>query len=289
MKNKKSKFIGVDVGGTKILLQSFDEKMNIVAEEKVFTEVKKGQIGFKKQLISLIQKYFHSGIRSIGVALPGIVDQKSGVLVEAPHLPVKNFPIRKILQTKFKCPVAVDNDVNAFLCAQHNRQILKKYKNIIAVMIGTGVGGSIIVKGEKVTGKQCFAGEVGHMILRRGHKLDTFEKNTSGFFIPQIARDLAIVKPFITSDLSKNSPASKKVKRHLVEFLGIGLANLNLIFNPEVFVMGGSIYKHFLKDSKKELQKIIAQYALDQKTPLILDADQKHTAALGVALMSARS
>lgn len=288
MKNKKkSAFIGVDVGGTKILLQTFDTKWHLVNERRVLTEVKKGQVGFLKQLIALIEEFFHPAIQSIGIAVPGIVDHEQGILVKPPHLPAKNLKLKEILAKTFKCPIVVDNDVNSFLYAQHKRHQLQKYRHLVAVMVGTGVGGAIMIDGTLVYGKQGFAGEAGHMVLKNGSKLSTFEQNTSGFFIPKIAQELGI-KGFKPSNLACSTPEAKKVMKHLIEHLGIGLSNLNLIFNPEVFVLGGSIYKHFLSDHKKELQKIIASRALDAKSPLLVDADQRHTAAMGAGMMSAR-
>lgn len=288
MKNKNpSKFIGVDVGGTKILLQTFDAQWKLVDEKKVFTEVKKGQAGFLKQLIALVDEFFHPGIQSIGIAVPGIVDHQKGILVKPPHLPVKNLKLKDILTKTFRCPIAVDNDVNAFLYAQHQRPQLQKYRHLVAVMVGTGVGGAVMIDGKLVYGKRGFAGEVGHMVLRNGSKLSTFEQNTSGLFIPKIAQELGI-KGFKPSDLANSISEVKKVKKHLIEHLGIGLSNLNLIFNPEVFVLGGSIYQHFLSGHKKELQKIIASRALDAKSPLILDADRRHTAAMGAGMMASK-
>ena len=288
MENKKSRIIGVDVGGTKILLQAFDKKWNLIEEEKVFTETKRGQKVFVAQLIALIEKYFHPKIQSIGVALPGIVDHQKGILIKAPHLPLKDFNAKKILSTYFKRPVAVDNDIKAFLYAQSQRTAFKKYKYLIAVMAGTGVGGAMMIEGKLFYGKQGFAGEIGHMVINEDSPLKKLEENLGGLFIPKIAKKLGIKKVFNSYHLAESSVDAKKVKNYLVQHLGIGLSNLNLAFNPEAFVLDGSIYKRFLKDSKKTLKKMIQESALDGKSPLIFDADKKHTAAMGVAMMSLR-
>ncbi len=282
---KLSRHIGIDIGGTKILLQAFNSKMELVDEEKVSTQTKKGQKGFVEQLMSLIETYFHSTVESIGVAVPGIVDQNKGVLVKAPHLPVKRLKLKEELERRFKCKIHIENDANAFLYAQSQQPQLQKYKNLIAVMPGTGLGGAMMVDGALVHGKNGFAGELAHIILRADSALDTFEKNTSGAWIPKIAKALGIKEKFTPYDLATSSTASKKVKKHLVKHLGLGLASLNLIFNPDAFVMGGSIYELFLKDSKKELQKFIADRALNKKSPPILDAQLKYSVAMGVALL----
>ncbi len=286
MKTNKIQSIGVDVGGTKILLQAFDKSMNVVVQEQVATETKKGQKGFVDQLMDLIDGHFDKGVKSMGVAVPGIVDHAKGVLVKAPHLPVKNLKFKALLEKRFKCPVTIDNDANAFLYAQYQRPRLQKYQHVIAVMPGTGLGGSSLVEGKIVYGKKGFAGELGHMVIRADSPLNTFEKNTSGSAVPKIARSLGIERKFTSFELDEKTPEAKQVKRHLVQHLGLGLANLNLIFNPDAFVLGGSVYLYHLKDSTQELQKIIAQHALDQSSPVIIDADQKHTVAMGAALMS---
>jgi glucokinase len=133
MIGRKPYIIGVDVGGTKILIEVFDRKMNLLAEEKVKTQVKKGEKGFLAQLHGLIGKYFTGSVKAIGIAAPGIVNMEKGTLVKAPHLPTKkDFPLKKLTEARFKVPVRVDNDINAFLTAEKERPALQKYQNIVA-------------------------------------------------------------------------------------------------------------------------------------------------------------
>lgn len=270
--------MGVDVGGSKILLQTFDKKMNVVDEIKVATQTKKGQKGFTDQLIGLIEQYFTRNIKAIGIAVPGIVNRKKGTLVKAPHLPTKkDYPLKKILETRFKKPVYVDNDINAFLWAEKERPGLKKYRNIVAVMVGTGLGGAILNEGQLIYGASGYAGEVGHMIIRQDGPLKTLEQNTSGLHIPKIAQLLK----------AKCKDAhDPKVKRYILEQLGIGLSNLHLIFNPEVIVLGGSIYRHYLSKDHKKLERMITRRSLDKKAPKIILASSKTSVALGAAMMA---
>jgi glucokinase len=280
-----SRIIGIDVGGTKILLQTFDSKLDLLEEVKVFTETKKGQTGFINQLYSLIDKVFHKDIDGIGIAFPGIVDIYKGTLVKAPHLPTKrDLNIRKLIEKRYKVPTAIDNDVNAFLIAEKERPQLKKYKNIIAVMVGTGLGGAIISGGKMTYGKNGYAGEFGHIVINSEGRLKTLEQNTSGSFVSEIAKKIGTKEKMTAKDLDKNTAETAKVKKHMLESLGIGLANLNLIFNPEVIVLGGSIYSLFLSGKKKELSKIISEHSLDKKTPILLDASKTTSVARGVAI-----
>lgn len=285
MNQNQSKIIGIDVGGTKILLQTFDEKLNLIDETKLRTETKKGKKGFMDQLCMTIDRFFHKDIKGIGIAVPGIVDINKGLLVKAPHLPTgRNFPLKRLIENRYKVPVFADNDVTAFLVAEKETAKLKKYKNIIAVMVGTGLGGAITANGQIVYGKNGYAGEVGHIVTNADGPLKTLEENTSGFYIPKIAKELGITKKMDAQSLETNTPESQKIRQHLVKQLGIGLADLNLIFNPDAFVLGGSIYRLFISDKKKELERIIAKYSLDKSSPKLIDASQKTSVAKGMAM-----
>ena len=281
-----SVIIGMDIGGTKILAEAFDAKGRVVERHKEET-VTKGRAALLRQVDGLLERLFHKGIRGIGIAVPGIVERETGNVIHAKHLPVKSaLPLQDIVAKRFKVPVTVDNDINAFLNAEKNRPELKGVRNIVAVMVGTGVGGAVIADGNMLYGGKGFAGEVGHMVVDICDSRRTLEQSVGGHFIPQIARGLGIKKAMKTTDLDKDTPNTRKVKRALVERLGIGLSNLNLIFNPEVFVLGGSIYTLFIRSEKRRLEKIIATYALDGKCPRIISARGSTSVAEGVAKLA---
>ncbi|MBU1018040.1 ROK family protein [Patescibacteria group bacterium] len=260
--NTKTKYIGIDIGGSKILIQTFDAKLNKFNEKQIKTDVLHGKVGFLRQLYSLIDAFFDQSIKGIGVAVPGIVDWKKGVLVHAPHLPTgKDLKLKMLLKKRYKVDIYVDNDINGFLAEESQKTTLKKSKNILAVMVGTGLGGAAITDGKLVYGKDGFAGEFGHMVIRQSDKkLKTFEQNTSGYYLKKYPR----------------------LKKDLVENFGIGLSNLNLIFNPEVIVLGGSVYCHHLADKKRQLVTIIRQHSLAKQVPKLLDAGSRTSVAKGV-------
>ena len=287
MVKKDALYIGIDIGGTKIQLELFDKQMKCLKKIKIATITKMGQKGLLEELYALIDPVFTKAVKGIGVAVPGIVDVRKGNLIKAPHLPNgKSLPLKKLLETRYKVPVAVDNDVNAFLRSEVHSGKTGKYSNIIAVMVGTGVGGAIIVNGKMVYGKNGFAGEVGHMVTRHDHKtLRTLEQNTGGSFIPQIAESLGIKKQMTTYELEQKTAESAKVMVHLTEQLGTGLSNLNLIFNPGVFILGGSIYNLFLSSKKKEMEKIIRERSLDGSSPRLMDANKKTSVSAGAVLL----
>ncbi|MBN2095893.1 ROK family protein [Candidatus Peregrinibacteria bacterium] len=259
---KKIKYIGLDVGGSKILIQTFDDKLNTLETKQIKTDTLHGKAGFLKQLYGLIDAFFSQSVKGIGVAVPGIVDRANGVLVRAPHLPTgKDLKLKSLLKKRYKTTVFLDNDINGFLAEESQNSALKKTKNILAVMVGTGVGGAAIVEGKLVYGKDGFAGEFGHMVICKSDKKRmTFEQNTSGHYLKKYPR----------------------LKKDLVENFGIGLSNLNLIFNPEVIVLGGSVYYHHLADKKQQLTTIIRQHSLAKQAPKLVDAGSRTSVAKGV-------
>ncbi len=292
MKQKSITYIGVDVGGTKILAQGFDEKLKVVSEKKVKTDTRHGKTGFLKQLFSLIDGFFEKSVKGIGVAVPGIVDYRKGILVKAPHLPTgKNLNLKSLLEKRYKVPVDVDHDINAFMAVESTTPKLKKYKNLLAIMVGTGLGGSAIVDGKLFYGKNGFAGEFGHMVIDEKDNLKTLEQNTSGHHLPMIAKSLGLQKPalwkgdYFARQLAKKDPNALLLKKSLTDNLGIGLANLNLIFNPEAIVLGGSVYHKFLSDQKQALKKAIARHSLSGASPELIDALEQTSVAKGAVLL----
>ena len=283
---QKPNYIGIDLGGTKIVLEFFDAKMKTLISIKEKTD-SKSQTSVLKQVYRLIDGVINKETQAIGIAVPGPVNIEKGTIAKTPHLPFKkNLPLQSLIQKRYKIPVVIDNDINAFLIAESQRPALKKMKNLVGVMIGTGVGGAIMVNGQIVRGKNGYTGEVGHMVIDQHSELGTFEQKTSGIFISKLAKSLGIKKEMTPYDLDKSTPESKKIKKALVENTGLALANLNLIFNPEAFVLGGSMYHLFLANHKKELEKIIKNRSLDGHCPKLIDGQKKTSVAKGVAIKS---
>lgn len=285
---QKPTFIGLDLGGTKILMEGFDANLKLLIRVRKKTQTQ-SQTALMDQIYGLINTMASPKMKAIGIAVPGPVHFKKGTVLKTPHLPFqKNLPLKALLEKRYKVPVIVENDINAFLIAEHQRPALKKMKHVVAVMIGTGVGGSVMVNGEILQGKNGYAGELGHMVIDASSKLATFEQKTAGSFIEALAKSMGMGK-MTTYELIKNTPESRKIKQALVQHMGTALANINLIFNPEAIVLGGSMYHLFLADRKDELRKIIAQHSMDGQSPKLTDGQKKTSVAKGVAMLAKKN
>ena len=95
------------------------------------------------------------------------MDAENGIIVLTPNLPYKNFDVRKVFGKKTNIPVYLENDANCAVLGEVVSGAAKNYKTAIAVTLGTGVGGGIIIDGKIYNGFNCAAGELGHMITHR--------------------------------------------------------------------------------------------------------------------------
>jgi len=181
----------------------------------------------------------------------------------------KNIKIKKILKKKFKIKTSLDNDARCFTLAESIFGIGKKYCHIIGITIGTGVGSGIIIDKKIYRGKNNTAGEIGHMTIDASSpfkcscgKFGHFEALCSGKALVNFYKHLTgkTKNVFEIEKLAKlGDKNAKKTNALVAKYLGLGLANIINIFNPEIIIVGGGIAKikelwqPALKEPKKEV------------------------------------
>ena len=154
--------IGIDLGGTKISAGIVKNKrLAKLITQKTISKSSKNKI--ISQISKIIEELFDSSIKAIGIGVPGLVDKK-GVLYEAVNIPSLNkSPLKKILEKKFKVPIFIENDANCFALGEKHFGEAKKYKNIVGLIIGTGLGAGIIIDEKLYSGANGAAGEFGQI------------------------------------------------------------------------------------------------------------------------------
>lgn len=249
--------IGIDVGGTKIRAVLLDSKnrrifgFNIETpkNKKVFSKNLEAEIG------KLVQKYKISGI---GIGLPGVVDKSRGILIKAPHIPfLKNWQAKKFF-LEFNNNIEIENDSRCFTLAEFKLGAGRDFKDIVGLTIGTGIGGGIIIDGKIYYGKNNSAGEFGHIIIDD----------------QKIFEQLAAKEAFI-----KYGDRS--------EIIGIGVANIINILNPEIVILGGGGVvsgKVKIEIVKKTAKKYIISPSA-QKTPIVKSKLGEDSPAIGATLL----
>lgn len=159
------------MGGTKVLASIINKEEGIVARLKVPTNPDSGGRGYVESLASTINgimdksKMTEKHIKAVCLGVPGSVNPYTGVIDLAPNIGLKNFNIKEKLQSKISLPVLVENDVNLGALGIKYFGVGKKASDMLAVFIGTGIGGGLILNGKIYRGFSFVAGEIGHMLV----------------------------------------------------------------------------------------------------------------------------
>ncbi len=282
--------IGIDIGGTKISMVLGTHAGKILSRRVISTQTDLQTRGCLEEMAENLQRLIRdSGISKkqilgIGVGLPGPVDTQKGVVPRSPHLGGwKGFPLQKWLSKKMGLPVFVANDANAAAIGEKIFGQGRKAKNFIYMTVSTGIGGGLVVNGELVEGASFVAGEVGHMtVVPKGEackcgKLGCLEAYASGTAIAAFAaKEIKAGKIFriprfttqgnkitareIGLAAEKGDSLALKVYERAGFYLGVGIANLLNVLNPEMIILGGGVFKsappHFwramLQSAKRE-------------------------------------
>jgi len=255
---KNNNFVlGIDVGGSKIKIILWDRKeirKSLILQPPVFANLQKG-IDFFCQYLSQNNISKSSQNLKIGIAIPGLVRHEKTTIVKCANLPFLNgLNLAKRLKHNY---LKIDNDAKCFLRAEMQRGSAKGYKNIIGVVLGTGIGGAfsalnIKSKIENIfSGRDGWAGEFGHMIIEKGKSWEKLYQET------------------------KQKPKQQQ------KINAMAFANLINIFNPEVIILGG-------RGARMPNKKMISRYLLEpqKQMPKFLQAKLKDNAvAMGAAML----
>jgi glucokinase len=256
--------IGIDVGGTKIAAGVVDASGAIVARRQVPTASDEpSQILSAMVKVALELKAAAPVAAAIGVGAAGLVDFARGVILGAPNLAYRNVGVRAALEDRLGLPTVVDNDANVAALGEALFGAGRGAGDQIMITVGTGIGGGIVIGGHIYRGAHGLGAELGHMVMdpdgpvcgcgNRG----CWEAVASGNALGRLARErieggagpelLASVGgdlDAITGELvGKAAVAGDAFARDVVasigRLLGIGLASIVNIFDPDVIVVGG--------------------------------------------------
>jgi len=264
--------VGIDLGGSKILTVITNARGDILSRDYRPTPAVEGPETVIQQILKSVDSASDqcgiaiAKLSAIGVGAPGISNPETGVVFTSPHLPGwKNVPLKDIIQSQLGAKTFIINDANAAALAELHFGAGRGARNLIYVTISTGIGGGIIINGELYTGALGTAGEVGHMIIvDNGLPCDCgntgcWETLASGSALARKAKQRikegvpSSIPDYVGGDVEEvtakviqtAAEQGDALARELVAeagyYLGVGLANLINIFNPEVIVIGGGL------------------------------------------------
>ena len=161
--------VGVEIGVDFLLCIITDFATKVIWRKQIQTDPDEGQTAILQRTFDLIAEGIEIGkkecnrLLGIGIAIPGLVDVRSGILKFAPNLKWKDTPLRLILNQQFHAPVYIENDGNAAALGEYYFGAAHGTKNFIYIAAGYGLGSGIIVDGQLLRGNKGYASELGHM------------------------------------------------------------------------------------------------------------------------------
>jgi len=264
--------LGVDLGGTKILTAVANSQGKMLSRDHSITPVQKGHKAVIQSILESVHRALAradvaiSDLIVIGVGAPGLLNPETGILFTSPNLPGwRDVPLRDIIQEKLGKKTFLINDANAAALGEFYFGAARGARNFIYITISTGIGGGIVIDGKIYSGAIGAAGEVGHMtvdddgpICNCGNR-GCWETLASGTALAREARH-RIEEGVRTSILEYADGDVEKVTAQVIHsaarqgdslakeligrtgyYVGVGLANLVNIFNPELIVIGGGL------------------------------------------------
>lgn len=260
--------LGIDLGGTNLRSAAVDATGNIVYETHRPTFANEGVDSVIDRIALAIREAADKANVgpdvAVGVAAPGPLDPRAGVVYFAPNLPGwRNVQLRDRLQERTGRRVLLGNDANAAALGEFIFGVGRGTQNMIYVGIGTGVGGGVISEGRLIDGARGMGGELGHVSVdlsgprctcgssgcieafcsswSLAHEARLLVASGRGAAIQAAAKDGKIGPRAIGSAAAAGDPAALALLDRAGTALGAGLANFINIFNPEIIVLGGGV------------------------------------------------
>ena len=260
---------GVDIGGTTVKLGLFNKAAELLDKWEIPTvKVNGGEQILPDVAKSILKKMEEKGIAKsdiigIGVGAPGAVDEEGTMVGGAVNLGWGVLNIPQILKEYLDVPVKAANDANVAALGEMWQGGGKGHRNMVAVTLGTGVGGGIIVEGKILTGATGAGGEIGHIHMEDNEtelcgckKKGCLEQYASATGIVRLAkrrlaeddkpsclREGEISAKTVFDGVKAGDEVAIEIAERFGNYLGKGLAMVACTVNPEVFVIGGGVSK----------------------------------------------
>ncbi len=269
--------IGVDLGGTNIVTGALaPDGSRTCGVRSTPTEVASGAEGIVDRIVGAIEGTIadtmkeagvsRGAFRGIGVGAPGPLDRERGIVIVAPNLGWRNFPLRDRVAERVGLEVTLDNDANCATLGEWWLGAARGARHVIGLTIGTGIGGGLIFDGRLFHGASDVAGEIGHTTIDMNGRYckcgnygcleayasgpaiatrarEVLERDGTASRMPgMVGGDLDRLTAQTVYDAAKAGDAvADEIVRDTARYLGAGLANLLNVFNPDVVVIAGGV------------------------------------------------
>lgn len=322
----KKVLVGVDLGGTSLLSVVTSTKGKILGTKKRKTHAEEGASAVLERMAETVEDAAANAgvrmkdVRAIGVGVPGPLNPVTGVIYHAPNLgPTwNNIPVAKYLSERLGCPTYIGNDVNVGAVGEHALGAGRGYKDLVAIFVGTGIGGGVILKNKLYRGARYSAGEVGHMTLladgpmcgcgKRGcaeaiasrtaieHEIRIGIAAGRESVVPAIMAEMGretMSSSVLAAALEQDDALTQEVLAKAEYYMGLLVASVVNLVDPEAVVLGGGVVERLGETYVEPVREVAEQYYLNQQ-----DKDQVHVVGtvlggnagvLGAAMMANRA
>jgi predicted NBD/HSP70 family sugar kinase len=295
------KLWGVDLGGTKIECAVI-EREGTVIRRRIPTEADKGYDHIIKQikkLITQVSAEIEMKPTTIGFATPGVLDPVTDLMKNCNTIVMNNQPMQKDIENALQIPIKLANDANCFVLAETLMGAGQDYPNadlVFGVIMGTGVGGGLIVHGRIIKGVHGIAGEWGHNILEENGepcycgKRGCVETVISGVALEnhytRISGNKLKLNEILTNHLAGTDKFADETIERLLEFYGRAISTLINVLDPNLILLGGGVGNVDLlyTEGGKRIKKYLFNSG-ELKTPILKPKLGDSAGVFGAALL----
>lgn len=257
--------VGVDVGGTKVAAGVVDVDGRVLSSLRRPTPSHHPSevADTIAEMVRTLRK--EHPVCAVGIGAAGWIDRDRSTVLFAPNLAWRHEPLRDVVAERAGLPVVVENDANAMAWAEYRFGAGRGHTDLVAITVGTGIGGGIVLAGRLHRGAFGIGAEMGHLLIVPGGHLcgcgnrGCWEQYASGRALVRVAREMAVSSPeaarqilaggsvdelsgpAVTAAARDGDPAAIKCFEEVGHWLGQGLASLVAILDPSRFVIGGGV------------------------------------------------
>jgi glucokinase len=260
--------IGVDLGGTKLLAGAVDPELGVHhrVQRTVAGLDQRSLLDVTVDAVREVRQAVGGEVEAVGFGIPVLMDQRTGIAVVGINTPLANIAFGDVMTERLGLPVFIDNDGNAAAIAEHRAGAARGASEVVLMTLGTGIGGGLILGGKPYRGAIGAGAELGHIVIEFDGRLchgncpnrGCIEAYASGTALAReavriagerpdsglakaLADGLELAGPLVTELAHDGDPAATEAIELIGRRLGVAIASLVNIFNPEVVVIGGGV------------------------------------------------
>ena len=315
LKGEKGYFIGVELGGYEIKISLIDFSGKRIASDKILGDpgvddpyaVIDILVGFIKKFIDTNNVY-EDGLKGLGLALSGVIDDETGGCKYFKNRKSwEGIPLKSIIESTFSLPCVIDDSSRMAAVAEREYGNCRDIDNFVVISIGVGLSAGIFIDGRLFRGSSGFGGEIGHMVIKENGprcvcgNYGCLESLVSGYAIEGEMRDalknnvisnLSIIETATAKDIVEQAEIGDKLAYSIInnaaKHLGVGIASVINIFNPQIVILAGGISKagEMLLEPIKHVVKSTTLEFAARNCKIAISGLDEYAPSLGIANIS---